>query len=149
MIICDLTHAYTGTSGGIRTYLDAKRRYILEETDHTHALVIPGEADGVERGERRVTYRVKSPGIPRSAPYRAFTRPSVLIGVLGDIAPQVIELHTYYMPVEAWSAYRYRERRAGAATLISIFYHTDFAAAYAGHYTRAALGYYPGAWRRT
>ena len=144
MTICDLTHAYTPTSGGIRTYLDAKRRYILESTDHSHALVVPGEEDGIERGERWVTYRIKSPGIPGAAPYRAFSRPSALMGALAEIAPSVIELHTYYMPLEAWSAFRYRARAVGQAPVVSIFYHTDFAQAYAGHYTRASLGAYAG-----
>ena len=36
MRFCDLTLSYTETSGGIRTYLDQKRRYLLEEILHEH-----------------------------------------------------------------------------------------------------------------
>ena len=32
MTVCDLTHAYHPTSGGIRTFIDLKRRYLLEHT---------------------------------------------------------------------------------------------------------------------
>lgn len=140
MIVCDLTHAYTPTSGGIRTYVDAKRQYVLDHTDHTHVLVLPGEEDRVERGERWATYRIKSPGIPGAAPYRSFVRPAALYRTLAEVRPDVIELHTYYMLVEAWTAFRYRAQCSDPKPLVSVFFHTDFARAYVGHYTSAVIG---------
>ena len=35
MKICDLTQIYSSRGGGVRSYLEAKRRYIREHT-HTH-----------------------------------------------------------------------------------------------------------------
>ncbi len=53
MRYCDLTLAYTATSGGIRTYIDAKRQYLGSEGDgDEHVLLIPGEDDRFEADGR-------------------------------------------------------------------------------------------------
>ena len=64
MTVCDLTHAYHPTSGGIRTFIDLKRRYLLEHTPHRHVLIVPGERDEVEQGDRWTTIRIRSPLLP-------------------------------------------------------------------------------------
>lgn len=142
MIICDLTHAYSPTSGGIRTYLEAKRRYLLDHTDHTTVLVIPGERDAVERDGRAVTYTVAGPVIPFAAPYRFFPRRSKLEAILHQAQPDLIELNTYYMPPEPQAAFAYRDaRRAkGHDSVVALHYHTDFARSYAKYYSQKALG---------
>lgn len=136
MTICDLTHAYTPTSGGIRTYVDAKRRYVLDHTPHTHVLIIPGEEDGVERGARWATYRVKSPGIPGAAPYRFFLRRGALVRALLEARPDVVELNSLYF--EPWAAFRYRDQNRAAR--ISGYYFTDLPGAYVGPAVRGVAG---------
>ena len=142
MIVCDLTHAYTPTSGGIRTYINDKRRYLLDHTDHSHVLVIPGEEDVVEQGERWTTYRIKGPLIPFAAPYRFFLKRSALVRALQEARPDIIELNTYYMPPEASAAYRYRawSEKQGREPVVAIHYHTDFAHSYAKQYSAPLLG---------
>src|SRR5690554_3309541 len=142
MRVCDLTHAYTPTSGGIRTYIDAKRRYLVERTDWEHVLVVPGERDEIQREGRLTTVRIAGPVIPFAAPYRCFARPSRLRAALGETQPDVIELGTYYMPPEAGMAFTYRDaaRASGRPAAVAVQYHTDFARAYAGHYGRKVLG---------
>ncbi|MDX1419481.1 MAG: glycosyltransferase [Rubricoccaceae bacterium] len=142
MIVCDLTHAYTPTSGGIRTYINDKRQHLLEHTEHTHVLVVPGEEDVVERGERWATWRVKGPTIPFAAPYRFFPRRSRLDAALREARPDLVELNTYYMPPEAGAAYRYRAwaRAQGRTAAVAVHYHTDFAHSYAKQYTAPVLG---------
>lgn len=142
MTVCDLTHAYHETSGGIRTYIDAKRKYVLESTDHTHVLVIPGDTDGVERGERWATYRVKSPVIPFAAPYRFFTRPSQILDALRDARPDVVELNSLYF--EPSQAFRYRDEAPG--TVVSGYYFTDVPHAYVGAPAAKVLGCRLGGW---
>ena len=142
MILCDLTHAYTPTSGGIRTYIDAKRRHILDHTDHTHALIIPGEADRITRGERTVTVEVEAPFIPGAAPYRWFSRPSWVRRALDYVGADLVELGTFFMPTESGPVFAARRaaRRSGRTAAVSIMNHTDFADAYAVGYSSKVLG---------
>jgi alpha-1,6-mannosyltransferase len=136
VIVCDLTHAYTPTSGGIRTYVDAKRRYVLDHTEHTHVLVIPGEEDAAEQGDRWATYRIKSPVIPGAAPYRFFLRRGALVEALREARPDVVELNSLYF--EPWAAFRYRDEAPGAR--VSGYYFTDLPGAYVGPAVRGVAG---------
>lgn len=142
MIVCDLTHAYHETSGGIRTYVDAKRQYVLEHTGHTHVLIVPGEADAVEHGDRWVTYRVKSPVIPFAAPYRFFVRPRRILDALTDARPDVVELNSLYL--EPGQAFRYR--KANPRAVVSGYYFTDLPHAYVGAPVSGLLGDAVGGW---
>ena len=132
MIVCDLTHAYHETSGGIRTYIDAKRRYVLECTEHSHMMVIPGPQDRVEHGERWATYWIKSPVIPGAAPYRFLLRRGAVVAALRAGRPDVIELNSLYR--EPSAAFEYRRRHSGSA--VSGYYFTDLP----GAYVRPAVG---------
>ncbi len=126
MRVCDLTHAYTDTSGGIRTTIDAKRRYLLAR-GHEHILVAPGAEDRTERDGRATTIRVAGPVIPGAAPYRFFLRADKVRAALAEAQPDLIELHTFY--TSPWAAFSYRERQPVAVTA---FYHTDLPSAYVG-----------------
>jgi alpha-1,6-mannosyltransferase len=125
MRVCDLTHAYTDTSGGIRTTIDAKRRYILDHTDDEHVLIAPGLEDRIEQRGRATTIRIAGPVIPGAAPYRFFLRADKVRAALARVQPDLIELHTFY--TSPWAAFSYRKRRPVA---ITAFYHTDLPSAY-------------------
>lgn len=125
MRVCDLTHAYTDTSGGIRTTIDAKRRYILDHTDHEHVLIAPGPEDRIEQHGRTMTIRIAGPIIPGAAPYRFFLRADKVRAALAHVQPDLIELHTFY--TSPWAAFSYRKSRPVA---ITAFYHTDLPSAY-------------------
>lgn len=146
MRFCDLTFAYTATSGGIRTYLDQKRRYLLEQTDHEHVLIVPGEENAVERDGRATTYRIASPLIPGCEPYRFFCRPAALGDALRQAAPDVIELGSFFL--EPWVAFRFRKEQgeAGRRCFVSGYFHTDLAEAYVGSPVRAALSGQVASW---
>ncbi|GAB5537516.1 MAG: glycosyltransferase family 1 protein [Rubricoccaceae bacterium] len=138
MIVCDLTHAYHEASGGIRTYIDLKRRYILEQTDHHHVLVIPAAESGVERGERWTTYRIKAPYMPGAKPYRFFASSSALVSALEDARPDVTELNTFYVPFEQRAAFAYRDAHPDA--IVGVHVHTDFADSYVRSYGQKVFG---------
>lgn len=142
MRICDLTHAYTDTSGGIRTTVDAKRAYILDHTDWEHVLIAPGPEDAVELGERTATIRVAGPVIPGAAPYRFFSRTDKLRAALRRAHPDLIELHTFY--TSPWAAFAYRKKHPAA---ITAFYHTDLPSAYVEP-VAAKLGAGVGRWAK-
>jgi alpha-1,6-mannosyltransferase len=137
MLVCDLTHAHHPTSGGIRTFIDLKRRYLLEHTDHSHLLIAPGDEDSVEHGDRWTTIRVKSPSLPGGSSYRFFARTKRVRDALEMGAPDVVELNTYYMPQEHRAAFAYRDaaRARGRNVVAGVHYHTDFAESYVASYT--------------
>ena len=142
MTVCDLTHAYHATSGGIRTYIDAKRHYVLAHTDHTHVTLIPGERDAVVREGRATTITVEGPVIRGAAPYRWFAQPGRVLDALAEAAPDVVEVGTFYMPTE-WGpafAYRWRARRRGRPSAVAMQAHTDFAESYAEVYGGKLFG---------
>jgi alpha-1,6-mannosyltransferase len=132
MRYCDLTLAYTETSGGIRTYIDQKRRHILEQSDDEHVLIVPGERDRCSRDGRLTKVELESPQIPGCKPYRFFWRPAVVRRALEQTQPDIVELGSFF--VSPWAAFHYRERRqdAGAGCLVSAYFHTDIADAYVG-----------------
>jgi len=139
MRYCDVTLAYTATSGGIRTYIDAKRRYLRRLGDDEHILIIPGVHDQVDVDGRFTTRTVASPVIPGCAPYRFFWRPDKLVRILEETQPDVVELGSFL--VSPWAAFDYRDKRqeAGLDCLVSAYFHTDVADAYFGVTLRKAL----------
>ncbi|MBK1632663.1 glycosyl transferase group 1 [Thiohalocapsa halophila] len=140
MRFCDLTLAYTETSGGIRTYIDHKRRYIAEATDHEHVLIVPGERDRVSRDGPLTKIELQSPVIPGCRPYRFFWQPAKIRHALERSAPDIVELGSFF--VSPWAAFRYREEchEVARPCLVSAYFHTDVAEAYVGAPLRHFLG---------
>lgn len=133
MRYCDLTLAYTPTSGGIRTYIDAKRKYLNENLpDDEHVLIVPGAETGVYRDGRLSLYTLASPIIPGCAPYRFFWRPKPLQDILDEVRPDVIELGSFFICPFAAFKHRKKRREKGDRCLVSAYFHTDIANAYFG-----------------
>ena len=130
MKYCDLTLAYTPTSGGIRTYIDAKRKYLKEHSDDEHVLIIPGSENERRQEGRITTCVVASPVIPGCAPYRFFWRPKRLLECLLEARPDVVELGSFF--VCPYAAFRFRKlmQDMGEQCLVSAYFHTDVAKAY-------------------
>jgi alpha-1,6-mannosyltransferase len=137
MRFCDLTIAYNESSGGIRTYIDEKRRYLLERTEHEHLLIVPGEEDRIERQERSTAIYIGSPLLPNQDNYRYFRSPEKIKNLLVEHRPDIIELGSYYLC--PWAAFAYREllQESGQTCLIGCYFHTDVAEAYVGAPLRA------------
>jgi alpha-1,6-mannosyltransferase len=135
---CDITMAYNAKSGGIKTYVEEKRRFLRENTDYEHLLIIPGARDRVRRSGRTTTVTIKSPLLPGQDSYRVFVSPAKIKQVLIEEAPDIVELGSYY--TEPWAAFAYRRRRweAGRTCLLGAFFHTDVAEAYVAAPLRAA-----------
>ncbi|EXJ14506.1 glycosyltransferase [Imhoffiella purpurea] len=140
MRYCDLTLAYTETSGGIKTYIDQKRRYIADHREDEHILIVPGEEDRTTRDRRLTKIEIESPLIPGCEPYRFFWRPDRIRRILEETAPDVIELGSYFLSPLAAFRYRDERRDAGGACLVSAYFHTDVAHAYVGAPARKFLG---------
>lgn len=141
MIFADLTYTYNEVSGGIRTYIDARRQYILDHTDWTHVLIVPGETDEDDVSGRTRTIRIASPVMPGSAPYRFFVRPDRIVAALERVRPDAIEVGSLF--VAPWTAFRHRRRRP-----VSLFgfYHTDLPDGYVRPVARRIAGEAIGDW---
>jgi alpha-1,6-mannosyltransferase len=125
MKVCDLTQSYADHGGGIRTYLHAKRDYLLARTTADHLLIVPGERDGVERRGRSTRYTIASPLLPGSSVYRLLLRSDKVMRILRAERPTIIDCHcAYNLP---WTAFHYRRHHACG---VIGFYHTDFPLAY-------------------
>jgi alpha-1,6-mannosyltransferase len=136
---CDITIAYNDSSGGIRTYIDEKRRYLLDRSDNEHLLIVPGAEDAVERRERSTVVAIAGPLLPGQDTYRFLARPDKIRAVLLEHRPDVVELGSYYLCPWAAFAYRQRLRASGHDCVIGCYFHTDVAEAYVSAPVRSVV----------
>lgn len=116
MQIADVTLFHAPNSGGVRTYLEAKRRRLSRLPGISHHLVIPGR----RHRETPDCIEVAAPPLPFSDGYRFPLRRSGIVRELVKLAPDVIEAGDPYVP--AWAALR-----AGRELEVPVigFYHSD------------------------
>jgi alpha-1,6-mannosyltransferase len=140
LTVLDITKWYGERSGGVRTYLDAKQRYVSGHRDLRHVLVIPGERDEltVEGNTRR--YRIRGPHIPTQRQYRFLLAPRTLRRIVDRERPDVIEVGS---PIFVPWVTRIATRRR-SIPLVG-FYHTNIRASLTpvlGPFAAATSDYY-------
>lgn len=135
MKICDIIETFNGKSGGIRTYLDQKREYIRNHPTYEHVIIIPGPCDEIIQEENLKIYRIKSPLIPGSHPYRMLYRLNKVYSILKEEKPDLIELGSLYLV--PWLVFLYRLFHKSK---IVAYYHTDFPSAYVFPFASKYLG---------
>lgn len=136
MKICDIVQSYTHTSGGIKTYIDAKRRHVETCDGFQHVLIKPGPRDSVVRDGNLTTYEIAARFIPGYKPYRFNYRIDKVLRVLAREEPDVVEVASpYVMP---WAAFIHRRRRPDCAVVG--YYHADYPRAYVGRVARRLYG---------
>jgi alpha-1,6-mannosyltransferase len=125
-LFCDVTQSWSDVGGGVRTYLLHKRRHILESTQHSHLMIVPGDRDEVIADDRAVTVMIASPRVPGSPHYRLMLRNHAVRAALERFRPDLIECQdAYNLP---WAAIGYRRRRSETALVAA--YMTDFPTVY-------------------
>ena len=125
-LFCDLTQSWSDVGGGVRTYLLHKRRHILEQTPHSHLMIIPGDRDELIEEDRAITVTVASPHVPGSPHYRLMLRNRAVRAALEQFRPDLIECQdAYNLP---WTAIGYRNRHPDTALIAA--YMTDFPTVY-------------------
>ncbi len=126
MLYADVTQSWSEKGGGIRVYLNRKRRFILERSQDRHLLVIPGPRDEVVEEGRAITVTLRSPKVPGSPNYRLLLRNGAVREALRRFRPDLIECQdAYNLP---WAALRYRRDHPECALVASFM--TDFPTAY-------------------
>ena len=124
MKVCDLTQFYSPFSGGVKRYLEEKRKYAVAN-GHQHLLIIPGDRSSCTEVENSRTYSIKSPLVSRTSRYRALLHLGAVQELLEKERPDVIESSDPYQL--AWKAIA-----SGHALRIPVvgFYHSHFPEAY-------------------
>ncbi len=122
--ICDLTQFYSPLSGGVKRYLEEKRKY-ASRAGIDHLLVVPGERSECIASPEGKTFFIKSPLVARKSRYRALLNLNAVEEILEREKPHIIESSDPYQL--AWKAIA-----SGEALRIPIvaFYHSHFPEAY-------------------
>lgn len=123
LTVCDLTQSYAPHGGGgIGVYLQEKRRYVLEETEHRLLQIVPGPEDRVVERGRHIWCEIGADPVRGSPNYRFILRKDKVREVLAHYRPDIIEsMCPWVLP---WVAIRHR--RAFPETALVAGYHTDF-----------------------
>jgi alpha-1,6-mannosyltransferase len=124
MKVCDLTQFYSPFSGGVKRYLEEKRKY-ANAHGHEHLLIVPGKSTEKIENPSDKTYFIASPLVSRTSRYRALLNLGAVEEILEREKPQVIESSDPYQV--AWKAIA-----SGEALRIPVvgFYHSHFPEAY-------------------
>jgi len=119
--VLDTTEWFAPTSGGIRTYLLQKERYVASRPWLRHALVVPASSDGIVEREGARWYEFAGPRVPRNPPYRLLTSVSRMRRVLDHERPHVIEIGS--PALSPWVLFRALGRRD---VPVVNFFHSHF-----------------------
>lgn len=119
--LLDITKFFGPTTGGIRTYLLEKARYVSARPQLRQAIMVPGTEDGIEDEDGVRWYRLRGPRIPTQSPYRFLLRKRTIGRVIEHEKPDLVEVGSPYLV--PWMV-----RRSVRALGIPLvwFYHTNF-----------------------
>jgi alpha-1,6-mannosyltransferase len=90
--VLDVTKWFGETSGGVRTYLTAKREYVKRHPELRQVLVIPGPHDEITDDDGFRCYRLRGPRIPSQPQYRFLLATRSLRRIVAHERPDVIEV---------------------------------------------------------
>jgi alpha-1,6-mannosyltransferase len=125
MKICDVTQFYSPTGGGVKRYIQEKRRYIERHTNDEHLLVIPGEKTSLTKEGRLSTATIKSPLVNETSRYRILFNLKAVEEIIRQENPDLIE---------AGDPYHVAWRVIDVGQILNIptfgFYHSHFPEAY-------------------
>ncbi|MGB7211391.1 MAG: glycosyltransferase [Gemmatimonadales bacterium] len=135
LAILDITKYFGSTTGGIRTYLLEKARYVSERPTLRQLMVLPAtraertEIDGVR------CYWLRGPAIPFQHPYRFLVAPRALERILQHEHPDLIEVGSPF--IVPWMT-RWADRHLRIPMVW--FYHGNIPRVIAPHPARATAG---------
>ena len=118
--VLDATEWFGETSGGIRTYLLAKARYVAARPQLRQTIVVPGAADAVEDDHGVRIVRLRGPAIPRHRPYRFMLATRSVSRIVQHERPQIIEVGSPFLV--PWIV---RHAARGSRTPLVYYHHTD------------------------
>lgn len=111
--VLDISEFFGETTGGVRTYLLQKARYVESRPELRQVLVVPGARDSIHETSGVRCYRLHGPSVPTQKPYRfmlatqstsrivAHERPSLIEVGSAWCAPWLVHLATRRLDVPA------------------------------------------------
>jgi alpha-1,6-mannosyltransferase len=106
--LLDISEYFTDTSGGVRTYLMQKARYVERREWLRQAILVPGSEDAIVETSGVRCYRLRGPLIPFQASYRFLLATRSTSRIVAHERPDIIEVGSnYFAP---WLIVRARRR---------------------------------------
>jgi alpha-1,6-mannosyltransferase len=119
--VLDITEFFGETTGGVRTYLLQKARYVQRRPALRQAIVVPGARDEILEASGVRCYRLHGPSVPTQKPYRFMLATRSTSRIVAHERPDLIEVgSTWFAP---WLVHL-ATRRADLPVLW--FYHSNF-----------------------
>ena len=133
--VLDISEYYGSTSGGVRTYLHEKSRYVGAREELRQVVLVPG-ADDTVRDEAAVRwYTVRCPSIPFQQPYRFMLAAGDASRIIEQERPDVIEAGSSYL-----APWLVRSSAARLGIPVVWFYHGHLPRIIAPRLDRDSLG---------
>src|SRR5687768_2086203 len=131
--VLDITEFFGDTTGGIRTYLLEKAKYVEASPSLRHVLVVPGPADSITQTDGVRCYRLRGQPVPTQHPYRFMAGLRANTRIFAHERPSVIEVGS--TGIVPWIV-----NRASRGTNIPVvcFFHSDFPNIIAPHHKTGA-----------
>ena len=130
--VLDVSEFFGETSGGIRTYLLEKAKYVEAHPDLRQVIMVPGAEDAITESDGVRVYRLRGPAIPKQKPYRFMLATHSTRRVVEHEAPDLIEVGS--PGLVPWLM-RFATRRI--ETPLVYFYHSNFPRVFAPFPERA------------
>ena len=119
--VLDITEFFGETTGGVRTYLLQKARYVQRRPDLRQTIVVPGARDEVLEAAGVRCYRLHGPSVPTQKPYRFMLATRSTSRIVAHERPDLIEVgSTWFAP---WLVHLATRRVDVPAVW---FYHSNF-----------------------
>lgn len=90
--VLDISEFFGETTGGVRTYLLQKARYVEARRELRQVLVVPGARDSIHQADGVRCYRLHGPSIPTQKPYRFMLATRSTSRIVAHERPDLIEV---------------------------------------------------------
>jgi alpha-1,6-mannosyltransferase len=119
--VLDITEFFGETTGGVRTYLLEKARYVQRRASLRQTIVVPGARDEILEASGVRCYRLHGPSVPTQKPYRFMLATRSTSRIVAHERPDLIEVgSTWFAP---WLVHLATQRVDVPAVW---FYHSNF-----------------------
>jgi alpha-1,6-mannosyltransferase len=119
--VLDISEFFGETSGGVRTYLLQKARYVEDRPGLRQVLVVPGAYDSIHETSGVRCYRLHGPSVPTQKPYRFMLATRSTSRIVAHERPSLIEVGS------AWCApWLIHFARRSLEVPAVWFYHSNF-----------------------